>query len=144
MKRQWITTGALTLALLGVSSGTALAQARGNDYRERNNDEWNHRDHFNDQDRQVTRDWYLRNRSHLGRGWTRRDRLSPEMERRLRLGARLDPALRRQMYWLPADLTRRYGPAPRGYRYAIIGGNIVMLDPDYRVHDIFRIDVQIR
>lgn len=146
MDRRLITTGALALALLALSSGAALAQDRGGDYRGRKNDEWNHRDHttFSDQDRQVTRDWYLHNQRHLGRGWTRRDRLSPEMERRLRLGARLDPVFRRQMYWLPVELTRRYGPAPRGFRYAIIGGNIVMIDPEYRVHDVFRIDLEVR
>jgi len=151
MNGRLITTCAVALALLAVSGGTALAQERGQDWNgehrggQKNND-WNrdHHDSFNDQDRQVTRDWYFHNQRRLGRGWTQRDRLSPEMERRLRRGERLDRALRRQIYWLPYDLTRRYGPAPRGYRYAIIGGNIVMLDPEYRVRDIFRIDFRIR
>jgi hypothetical protein len=108
-------------------------------------EDWNRdRPAFSDRDREVTREWYFRNQRHLGRGWTSWDRLPPDMERRLRRGERLDPRLRRQMYWLPAELTRRYGPAPRGFRYAIIGGNIVMLDRDYRVYDVFRLDIQIR
>jgi hypothetical protein len=45
------------------------------------------------------------------------------------------------MYWLPPDLARMYGPAPRGYRYAIIGGNIVLLDEGYQVHDVFRLEL---
>lgn len=151
MNGRLMTSCALALALLAASGRTALAQDRGRGWHDdqrgwQKSDDWNHGDHskFNDRDREVTRDWYLHNRGHLGRGWSKRDRLPPEMERRLRLGARLDYDLRHQVYWLPVDLTRRYGPAPRGYRYAIIGGNIVMLDPEYQVRDIFRIDVVIR
>jgi Ni/Co efflux regulator RcnB len=141
-RRHW-TACAVTAALLALAATAAPAQDR--DHRPNDEHEWNHQPHatFSDRDRQVTRDWYLHNRAHAGRGWSERERLSPEMERRLRVGAALDPVLRRRMYWVPADLTRRYGPAPRGFRYAIIGGNVVLLDPAYRVHDVFRIDVQI-
>jgi hypothetical protein len=48
--------------------------------------------------------------------------------------------LRQRMYWLPPDLVQIYGPPPRGYRYAIIGGNIVLIDDFYTVHDIFRLE----
>jgi hypothetical protein len=144
----------LALALLAVSGRVASAQDRGQDRgqgfgngqnRPDNNADWN-RQHpsFNDQDRQVTRDWYRQHQRRLGAGWRERDRLSPDMEGRLRRGQRLDPRLRRQMHWLPSDLSRRYGPAPRGFRYAIIGGNIVMLDKQYQVHDVFRFDFNIR
>jgi hypothetical protein len=64
------------------------------------------------------------------------------MQSRLRPGQQLDPQLRRQMYWLPADLSRRYAPAPRGFRYAVIGGNIVMLDGNYHVYDVFAINLR--
>ena len=150
MNRRLITTGALAFALLALSSRTAIAQERGRDWNDNNrgwhNDDDRNRSHnptFNDHDRQVTRDWYFRNRGRAGRGWGDRDRLPPYMERRLRRGARLDRYYRARMYWLPGDLTRYYGPAPRGYRYAIIGGNIVLLDPDYYVRDVFRIDIRI-
>jgi hypothetical protein len=85
-------------------------------------DAWGGQRHysFNDHDRQLTREWYQRHRRNPGRGWGQRDRLSADMQGRLRPGQRLDPELRRQMYWLPADLSRRYGPAPRGWRYAVI------------------------
>jgi hypothetical protein len=108
------------------------------------NDPWGGQRHysFNDRDREITRQWYQRNRRHLGAGWRQRDRLSPAMQGRLRAGQRLDPQLRRQIHWVPVDLSRRYGPAPRGYRYAMIGGNIVMLDDSYRVHDVFSLDLQ--
>ena len=95
---------------------------------------------FTNRDREVTRQWYRQHRSRLGPGWRDRDRLPPYLESRLRRGQRLDPMLRQRMYWLPPDLALMYGPAPRGYRYAIIGGNIVLLDDMYEVHDIFRLD----
>lgn len=94
---------------------------------------------FNDRDREVTRDWYRQNQRRLGPGWRQRDRLPPYMQRRLRRGYRLDPEMRREIHWLPPELSRRYGPAPRGYRYAIIGGNVVMLDDAYEVQDVFSI-----
>jgi Ni/Co efflux regulator RcnB len=97
---------------------------------------------FNDNDRQATREWYQQHQRHLGPGWRQRDRLSPAMQARLRNGQRLDPQLRRRIHWLPADLSRRYRPAPRGYRYAMIGGNVVMLDGEYGVHDVFSINLQ--
>ena len=94
---------------------------------------------FNDRDREVTRDWYRQNQRRLGPGWRQRDRLPSYMQRRLRRGYRLDPEMRREIHWLPPELSRRYGPAPRGYRYAIIGGNVVMLDDAYEVQDVFSI-----
>jgi hypothetical protein len=95
---------------------------------------------FTDRDREATRQWYQQHRSRLGPGWRDQDRLSPSLEARLRRGQRLDPMLRQRMYWLPPDLAQMYGPAPYGYRYAIIGGNIVLLDDMYQVHDVFRLD----
>ena len=102
MNRRLIMTGVMVLALLALTGRTAIAQER--DWQEHGRD-WNdghagshHNDDrnrsgsptFNDHDRQVTRDWYLHNRGRLSRGWGERDRLSPDMERRLRVGARLD------------------------------------------------------
>jgi len=123
---------ALAAAFVALSGTMAVAQGRGQDRGQQQQ--------FSDNDRQVTRDWYQQNRMRLGIGWRERDRLSPAMQARLRNGQRLDPRLRSQIHWLPRELSRRYGPAPRGYRYAIIGGNIVMLDDAYRVHDVFSID----
>jgi len=149
MNRRLITTGAMAFALLALTGRTAIAQEH--DWNKdhggyHHDDDRNHPGSpaFNDHDRQVTRDWYLHNRAHLGRGWEERDRLSPDMERRLRVGARLDRAFYGRMSWVPGDLVRLYGPAPRGYRYAIIGGNIVLLDSNYFVRDVFRIDVNVR
>jgi len=166
MNGRSITACALALAFAAVSGKVALAQDRGQDRRPGTsrenpngaNSQGGHtpneadrqviqadqdrkamqgRHSFNDRDRQVTRDWYQRNQRHVGSGWRQRDRLSPAMQARLRRGQRLDPTLRREMHALPPDLYRQYGPAPRGYRYVIIGGNIVMIDAGYQVQDVF-------
>jgi hypothetical protein len=109
-----------------------------------NHEDWNRQHHtrFNDQDRQATRDWYRQNHRGLGAGWRQRDRLSPDLQGRLRVGRHLDPRLRGHMHPLPGDLSRRYGAAPSGYRYMVIGGNVVMLDHADEVHDVFSITLQ--
>jgi len=144
-----VITCALALAFVAVSGKVAVAQQgqnRGQDNgwdngqnRGRNSADWNRERHtrFNDQDRQAMRRWYQQNHRYAGRGWRQQDRLSPAMQGRLRVGQPLDPRLRRQMYPVPAGLWMQYAPAPRGYRYVIIGGNIVMLDSGYRVRDVF-------
>lgn len=147
MNARSITACAVALACLALSGKAALAQDRGQNRRpDAARDTWNggnnqDRHSFNDRDRQVTRDWYQRNQRHLGAGWRQRDRLSPGMQARLRRGQRLDPQLRRQMHSLPPDLAVQYGPAPRGYRYAIIGGNIVLLDTGDQVQDVFTLSL---
>ena len=157
-------TCALALAFVAVSGKVAVAQDqghnRGQDQGRGNNGQdngWNNgwhngqnradwdRDHhtrFNDQDRQAMRRWYQQNQRYGGRGWRQQDRLSPAMQGRLRVGQPLDSRLRRQMYPVPAGLWLQYGPAPRGYRYVIIGGNVVMLDPGYRVQDVFSLTLR--
>jgi hypothetical protein len=143
MNGRSITACALALAFLAVSGKAALAQDRRQDRRpdttrESPNGANRQGGHsFNDHDRQVTRDWYQQHQRSLGAGWRQRDRLSPSMQGRLRPGQRLDPQLRRQMHSLPPDLSRQYGPAPRGYRYAVIGGNVVLLDNGDQVQDVF-------
>jgi hypothetical protein len=160
-----ITACALAVAFLAVSGGVALAQDRGQDQGRGNNGqdqgrgdnswhngqnggmnspEWKRQHHtsFNDEDRQAMRNWYQQHQRYQGRGWRQQDRLSPAMQGRLRVGQPLDSRLRRQMYPVPAGLWLQYGPAPRGYQYVIIGGNIVMLDAGYRVQDVFSLTLR--
>ena len=144
-----ITACAFALAFVAMTGNVAVAQDRGRDGRDGRDDrrgmERRRDGHsFNDNDRRVTRDWYRQHQRRLGPGWRHRDRLSPAMQARIRRGERLDPRLRRQMHWLPVELSRRYGPAPRGYRYAIIGGNVVVIDEGYNVWDSFGLDITIR
>lgn len=160
MNGRSIAACALALAFLVLSGKAAPAQDRGQDRRSNGgreapngaNSQGGHtpneadrqviqQHQFNDADRQATRDWARQHRSRPSAGWRQRDRLTPAMQKRLRRGQRLDPQLRSRIHWVPADLSRRYGPAPRGYRYAMIGGNIVMLDDAYEVRDVFSINI---
>jgi hypothetical protein len=163
MNRRSIAACAFALAFTAVSGRVASAQARGQDHGQdstgvkaaQNGSESNRRDPdedvarqhhtaFNDEDRRATHDWYQQHQTGLGAGWRQEDRLSPDMERRLRTGQHLDSVLKEQMHPLPDDLLRRYGAAPNGYAYGVIGGNVVMLDGDEQVHDVFRADGQSR
>lgn len=146
MNGRSITTCAIALALLAASGRVAPAQGRDQQHGQNNaqqNRQPQPRTGFRDEDRQATQQWYQQHQKGLGVGWRQRDRLSPAMQARLRPGQRLDPQLRRQMHPVPADLARRYGPAPRGYRYVVIGGNVVLIDDGYQVHDLFNITIHI-
>jgi len=89
----------------------------------------------------VTQEWYRQNHDRAS-GW--QDRLSPEEEGRLRPGQWLDPELRHRLRWLPPDLSQRYGTPPPGYRYAFLGGHVLLLDRDYKMHEVYRVDLQYR
>jgi hypothetical protein len=149
MNRRTITACVLALGFLAVSGRVALAQDRSNNQNDRqnhgqNNAQDNRQNHttFNDQDRQATRDWYKQHQKNPGAGWRQKDRLTPSMQGRLRAGQPLDPELRRQMHSLPSGLSQHYGPAPTGYRYGVIGGNVVMYDQGNQVRDVFSLTIQ--
>jgi hypothetical protein len=91
---------------------------------------------------QITQDWYRQNQNGAGAEW--QDRLSPDEERSLRGGQRLNSRLRQRVHWVPDDLSRRYGPAPRGYRYAVIGGHVVLLDNGYRMRKVYRLELRVQ
>jgi Ni/Co efflux regulator RcnB len=139
MNGRWITAAAIAVALVAVSGRVAIAQDRGQEHAR--NTQQDHR--FRDQDRQATDEWVRQHQKRLGAGWRQQDRLSPDLQGRLRAGERLDPELRRHMHPVPADLVRRYGPAPRGYRYVVIGGNVVLIDDGYQVHDLFGVTIHV-
>src|SRR5262250_3060477 len=67
---------------------------------------------FNDRDREVTRTWCVEHRERLPVGLRPEDRLSPEFEARLRVGAILDVHLRDQISPVPSSLVRLLSPPP--------------------------------
>jgi hypothetical protein len=152
MNPRSIAACAFALAFTAMSGRVASAQDRGQDHGQDssgvkagpNGDAANRHRTFNDQDRQATHDWYQQHQTALGAGWRQEDRLSPDMEGRLRTGQHLDPDLKAQMHLLPADLSQRYGASPSGFTFGVIGGNVIMLDQNDQVQDIFRADGQTR
>jgi hypothetical protein len=143
MRARWMILGAI--ALLTVTSGAAVAQGRGNETNRGQARKAQRRAEarFNDQDRQIAREWYNQHHRNPPRGFRDRDRLPPEYETRIQAGYVFEPVVRRRAYPAPLELTRQFGPAPRGYRYMVIGGHIVLVDVGYRVADVFRLEINI-
>ena len=148
MRARWMIAGAV--ALLAVTGGVAVAQGKGNSQgqnrgqaakAQRAEDQRQAQARINEHDRQVANNWYSQHRNKPPRGFRRTDRLPPAYEGRLRPGYQFDPYMRRRAYAAPSDLTRGFAPAPRGYRYVVIGGHIVLVDAQYRVADVFRLSI---
>ncbi|MGB7624683.1 MAG: hypothetical protein WBN92_20245, partial [Terriglobia bacterium] len=68
-------------------------------------------------------------------------RWNNDYEGRLRPGYVLDNDMRRMSHPAPNEFTRGLGRPPRGYRYVIIGGHVVLVDSGYRVHDTIHLHV---
>ena len=149
MRARWMIAGAV--ALLAVTSVAAVAQGPGN---QANRGQTKKAERaaqaqrraearFNDHDRQLAREWYNQRQRNPPRGFRDSDRLPPEYETRIQPGYVFDPVVRRRAYPAPVELTLQFGPAPRGYRYMVIGGHIVLVDVGYRVADVFRLEINI-
>jgi len=143
MRARWMIAGAI--ALLAVTSGAAVAQGQGNQTNRGQARRAQRRAEarFNDHDRQLALEWYNQHRRNPPRGFRDRDRLPPEYEVRIQPGYVFDLVVRRRAYPAPVELTLQFGPAPRGYRYMVIGGHIVLVDVGYRVADVFRLEINI-
>jgi len=135
------------LGLFAVSGSAVRAQDHGQDENQHGQDHYNqdHQDQshygFNDHDRQVSREWYNEHHDHPPMGLRDRDRLTPEYEARLHEGYVFDHYMRSRMYPVPADYYRRLPPPPRGYRYVFVGGHAVLIDGNYRVHDVIHFEL---
>ena len=60
---------------------------------------------------------------------------------RLQPGYVLDRDMQRMSRPAPSAMIRGLGRAPRGYRYIVIGGHVVLVDSGYRVHDTIRFEL---
>ena len=127
MKIQWLMTACAT-ALLAFTSIAAVPQGEQNhgqskkQYRQ-----------FNQRQQEAARTYY---KQHQNEEVFRPDsRWNNDYENRLRSGYVLDGDMRRMSRTAPIELTRGLGRAPRGYRYVVIGGHVVLVDSGYRVHD---------
>lgn len=121
----------LTLGLSTMASASDLGQGRG-----RGRGDMQSHDRFDDHDREAARNWYSSHQRALPRGLRDRDRFAPDVEVRIQEGFVLDTRMRRQVYAVPGDLLRLLGPAPRGERYVMINGHILLIDRGYRVIDV--------
>ena len=136
--RLWVTAGAVALALLAGTARTGLAQERYDGKRGRESDDRSRVEQrrFDEHDRQVTRGWYKAHRRRPPMGMRRQDRLPPSLDAGLQVGMVMTPRLQARLYAVPADLLVEFPPPPSGYRYVVIGGRVVLIDPWYRVQDM--------
>ena len=96
-------------------------------------------DRFDDHDRQAARSWYKDHhdafRQEEGRNW------QADWEPNIREGFVLTPDMRAAIQPAPVDLVAQFGPAPDGYRYVVIGDHVVLIDRDYRIHDVLHFEL---
>jgi hypothetical protein len=88
---------------------------------------------------QVASDWYNQHRSNLPEGLRPEDRLSPEQESRLQVGATLDNDLRDRVRPAPADLAARLPAPPPDHRYVAVGGHVGLIDKNFQVKAVINV-----
>ncbi len=71
-----------------------------------------------------------------------RQRWNDRYEQDIRVGAVLDPDLRRLARPVPADLLDRLPPRPRYLRYMIVGDHICLIDRWWTVRDVLHVHVE--
>jgi hypothetical protein len=144
-KTKWVTfCGAAALAMTLSVTAPANSQSR-NERNYRNDRQQNSREYrdyqrrdqnqfhrFDDRDRRTFRDWYTRNRNNAP--W-RHDRVGPNI--RFRPGVVVGREYMRWYRPVPYSLAGLLPVAPRGFRYVMIGDQIVLLDNRNVVHDGF-------
>ena len=145
MRTRWLYAGAFTL--LAMTSGTAVAQGNGHgNGRENAPGQVRKADRqdaarFADHDRQAANTWYASHRRDLPRGLQDRDRIPADQRARIAPGFVFDRTMRARVYAAPYSLRRTLAPAPRGYRYVVYGGQVMLVDAGYRVSDVISLNI---
>ena len=137
--RWWMTACAAALLAFACSVAVAQDQNRGQSKKDQNKGQSKKEyRQFNENQRQYANTYHNQHQ-----GLFRQDpRWNNDYENRLQPGYVLDKDMRRMLRPAPNDLTRGLGPAPRGYRYVVIGGHVVLVDNGYRVHDTIRFNIK--
>ena len=87
------------------------------------------------------RNYYGQNQNH--EVFRHDSRWNNEYENRLQPGYVLDRDMQRMSRPAPYAMIRGLGRAPRGYRYIVIGGHVLLVDSRYRVHDTIRLELNL-
>ncbi len=125
-KRAWVAVALSALVGLSIGAGALCAQGH---------------DHFDDRDRKAAHDYYDHHRDYFhheeGRYW------HSSWETNIHEGFVFTPEMRKAWRPVPHDLLVRLGPCPSGYRYGIIGDHIVLVDGNWRIHDVLHLEVNL-
>jgi hypothetical protein len=98
----------------------------------------NHFERFEGPDQQAARDWYSGHRDAPVFG--DRQAWNDNYEQRIRIGAVLDPDLRRLARPVPADLLGLLPARPRYLRYVIVGDHVCLIDNQWVVRDVVHLE----
>jgi hypothetical protein len=132
------------LAIFGGGPATGQTEASHGQSGQDHQHHWN-MDHpaFDDHEHVVMRDWYRDHRLRPPLGFRERDLLPAEMEKQLVVGFVLPSDFQRRAYLVPGDLFVQLPPPPPGYRYRVISGRLCLIDHDWRIHDIIRVQIDV-
>ena len=92
---------------------------------------------FSRRDRRIITDCFMDDRSGLPPGLARREHLPPGLERHLERNGTLPPGLQRRVQPLPGVCEEHLPRLPRYWSRVMLGGRIMLLDPDQRIVDMF-------
>ena len=140
MKTRWLMAAA-AVALLTMTGGPAVAQGRGNDDHQNRGQAKKAARQFAAHDRQIAQQWSQQHRAAPPRGFRREDRLPPQYATRIVPGYVFDAYARQRSYPAPVEMVRGFSPPPPGYRYVVIGGNLVLVDDAYEVQDVISLQI---
>jgi hypothetical protein len=139
MKMRWRMTACI-LALLALTCGMSVAQnGRNHEKGENRGQSKKEYRQFREDQRQYANTYYGQNQKN--KIFRHDRRWNDDYGNRLQPGYVLDRDMRRMSRPAPRSMTRGFGGAPRGYRYIIIGGHVVLVDSGYRVHDSIRFEL---
>ena len=145
MRTRWLYAGAI--ALLALTGGTAVAQGNGNGRGRETapgqvkKQQQQSAARFADRDRTAATNYYASHRSAPPRGLRDRDRIPAAQRAQVGPGYVFDRNTRSQVYAAPSAMSRGFTPAPRGYRYVVYGGQVMLVDAGYRVSDVISLNI---
>jgi hypothetical protein len=141
MKKHWLIYAFATV-VLALMCGTAIARDRSEQKQQKAQNRGQMKKQyrqFQENQRQYAHTYYGQNQNHAM--FKPDNRWNNDYDMRIQPGYVLDGEMRRMIHPAPNAMMRGLGRAPRGYRYVVIGGHLVLIDNRYRVHDSIRFEL---
>ncbi len=149
MKYRWLAAVAL-IVLFSLGSGPAFSRYSGQKGRDKHQGAGDKAREvlpasqavFTQDERVVIGRWAARGRGGLPPGLAKKDRLPPGLEKQLYRKGTLPPGLAKRLQPVPVELERQLRVLPAGYRRAVVGGNIILMNEKTSlVYDVLRLAV---
>lgn len=97
---------------------------------------------FDARDRETAGEWYRASRVDLPTGFREEDRLTPELESKLRVGEALDTELRERIQPAPGDLVQKLPPPLRDCQYVALDGHLLLVnEKTWNVSDVLHFEL---